>query len=142
MDEALLEAKKALLKDEVPVGAIIVKDQKIIARAHNLTKSLKDATAHAEVLVIKEACQILKTPYLEGCWLYVTLEPCCMCAGAISLSRVQKLYYGAYDPKGGAIDHGPHFFNQNTCHHVPEVISGVKEFQCFKLLKDFFNQKR
>jgi tRNA(adenine34) deaminase len=142
VNEALQEAQKAFRLGEVPVGAVIVKDNTIIARAHNLTKTLNDSTAHAELLVIQQACKVLKTPYLLDCSMYVTLEPCCMCAGAISLSRLKRLYYGAYDPKGGAVDHGPVFFSQKTCLHAPEVISGIEETHSSKLLKDFFNQKR
>lgn len=142
MKQALELADKARQHNEVPVGAIIVYNNEIIAGAHNLTETLKDPTAHAELLAIRAACQKLGQGRLVNCDLYVTLEPCAMCAGAISHARIHRVIYGAYDPKGGAVDHGPRFFNATTCLHQPEVISGVSETQCSDILKRFFLAKR
>ena len=121
---------------------MVVRDGKLIAQAGNRTREMNDPTAHAEVLAIRYACQVLETERLTGCDLYVTLEPCAMCAGAISFARIERLYFGAADMKGGAVENGPHFFSQQTCHHAPEVYSGIDERQCSDLLKEFFRQRR
>ncbi|WP_038462721.1 nucleoside deaminase [Candidatus Odyssella acanthamoebae] len=142
MQMALEQARRAAENGEVPVGAVLVYQDRIIAMAHNLTESRRDPTAHAEILAIREACQKLEQGRLVDCDLYVTLEPCTMCAGAISHARVRRLIYGAYDPKGGAVDHGGRFFQSATCLHRPEVISGVSETESGELLKRFFLPKR
>ncbi|MEP0232800.1 nucleoside deaminase [Roseibium sp.] len=142
MDLALQEAQNAAARGEVPVGAVLVCEGKILARDGNRTLEYNDPTAHAEVLVIREACQKLESQRLPGCDLYVTLEPCPMCAAAISFARIRRLYFGAADEKGGAVDHGTRFFRQPTCHHVPEVYSGISERAAASLLKDFFQSKR
>ena len=142
MDLALAEARAAALRGEVPVGAVIVRDGTVIAKAGNRTRELKDPTAHAEVLAIRDAAKLLQSERLAGCDLYVTLEPCAMCAGAISFARLERLYYAAADPKGGGVDHGGRFFNQPTCHHAPQVYSGIGEAQASEILKDFFKAKR
>jgi tRNA(Arg) A34 adenosine deaminase TadA len=141
---AIEQARLAATRGEVPVGAVIVNvaTQEIIAAAHNLTESLPDATAHAELLVIREACAKLETSRLVSCDLYVTLEPCAMCAAAIAHARIRRLYFGAYDPKSGGVEHGPRFFQQPTCHHAPEVIGGIEERVSGDLLKAFFAEKR
>lgn len=141
MEQALIQAKAAAEKDEVPVGAVIVKDGKIIAAAHNLTKTGKDATAHAEMLCIRQAQKVLCTDHLFGCELYVTLEPCPMCAGAIINSKISELIYGAADPKGGAVDSKISLFAHNF-NHRPTVYGGIKEKECKSLLQDFFAKKR
>lgn len=142
MDIALEEAVAAAERGEVPVGAVLVKDGDILARDGNRTLELNDPTAHAEVLVIRTACTLLQSQRLPGCDLYVTLEPCPMCAGAISFARIRRLYYGAGDEKGGAVDNGTRFFCQATCHHSPEVYSGIGETASAKILKTFFISKR
>ncbi len=142
MQQALEQAYQAINKDEVPVGAIIVYNNRVIAAAHNLTQCLGDPTAHAEMLAIKHACQMLGQGRLSECDLYVTLEPCAMCAGAISHARLRRVFYGAYDPKGGAVDHGPRIFQAPTCLHRPEVVSGINEQEASNLLKRFFLAKR
>lgn len=142
MKLALDQARQAQAQDEVPIGAIIVKDGQVIAMAHNLCECLKDPTAHAELLAIQKACSILGEPRLTDCELYVTLEPCAMCAGAISHARLAKVVYAAYDPKGGAVDHGSTVFQSPTCLHRPEVISGVMENESKQLLQSFFIAKR
>ena len=142
MDLALAEAQAAALRGEVPVGAVIVREGTVIAKAGNRTRELKDPTAHAEVLAIRDAAKLLQSERLAGCDLYVTLEPCAMCAGAISFARLERLYYAAADPKGGGVDHGGRFFNQPTCHHAPQVYSGIGEAQASEILKDFFKAKR
>ncbi|WP_455478751.1 nucleoside deaminase [Bartonella sp. B10] len=142
MEIALLEAQWAAKKDEIPVGAVITRRKTIIARASNCIKAAYDPTGHAEIRVIRMACETLHSERLHDCDLYVTLEPCAMCAAAISFARIRRLYYAANDPKGGAIEHGPRFYQQPTCHHRPEVYSGFKEQEASKLLKDFFIQKR
>jgi tRNA(adenine34) deaminase len=139
---ALEEATLAASRGEVPVGAVVALDGAILARAGNRTRELADPTAHAEILVIREACAQLGSERLVDCDLYVTLEPCGMCAGAISLARVRRLYYGADDAKGGGVAHGPRFFTQTTCHHRPEVIDGLREQEARALLKAFFAGKR
>lgn len=142
MDIALAEARLAALRDEVPVGAIIVHKGEVIARAGNRTRELFDPSAHAEILAIREACSILEKERLTDCDLYVTLEPCAMCAGAISFARIKRLYYSAQDVKGGGVAHGGRFFDQTTCHHVPEIYSGLAEQAAQKILQDFFRAKR
>ncbi|WP_289032482.1 nucleoside deaminase [uncultured Roseibium sp.] len=142
MDLALEEAQKAAARGEVPVGAVLVHEGEILARDGNRTLEYSDPTAHAEVLVIRQACQKLESQRLPDCDLYVTLEPCPMCAAAISFARIRRLYYGAADEKGGAVDHGTRFFCQPTCHHMPEVYSGISERAAAGLLKDFFQSKR
>lgn len=142
MEIALLEAQWAAQKGEVPVGAVIIRKKTIIARAGNSTKNLCDPTEHAEIRVIRTACKTLQSERLSDCDLYVTLEPCAMCAAAISFARIRRLYYATSDPKGGAIEYGPRFYQQKTCHHKPEVYSGFKEKDAAQLLKDFFIQKR
>jgi len=142
MELALAEAEKAAARGEVPVGAVLVKDGKALAADGNRTLELNDPTAHAEVQVIRAACRELGSQRLPGCDLYVTLEPCPMCAGAISFARLRRLYYGAGDAKGGAVDHGVRFFAQDTCHHAPEVYAGINETAAAGLLRDFFKDKR
>ncbi|MEP4769068.1 MAG: nucleoside deaminase [Roseibium sp.] len=142
MELALDEAQKAAERGEVPVGAVLVKNGQVIARDGNRTLELNDPTAHAEVLVIRAACAELGTQRLPDCDLYVTLEPCPMCAGAISFARIRRLYYGASDEKGGAVDNGTRFFCQPTCHHAPEVYSGIGEKKAADVLKAFFQPKR
>jgi tRNA(adenine34) deaminase len=142
MDMALDEARKAQDRGEVPVGCVIVRDGAAVAACGNRTLADRDPTAHAEMLAIRAAAQALGTERLTDCDLYVTLEPCAMCAGAISLARIRRLYYGAPDPKGGAVDHGPRFFSQPTCHHRPEVYGGISESPSVALLRGFFEKRR
>ena len=143
MDIAFEEALAAAGRDEVPVGAVITdRAGNIIARAGNRTRELNDPSAHAEVLAIRQACAKLGSERLPGCNLYVTLEPCAMCAGAISFARIERLYYGAGDDKMGAVDNGPRFFNQPTCHHAPEVYEGIGQARARELLKEFFHARR
>lgn len=144
MQRALLEAEKASAQGEVPVGAVITEASsgKIIASSHNQMESQKDPTAHAELLAIRTACQSLQKGRLENCDIYVTLEPCPMCAQAISFARFRRLYFGAYDPKGGGVDHGPKIFGASSCHHRPEVIGGLEEKKCQDLLRHFFQKVR
>ncbi len=142
MSVALAEAYDAAARSEVPIGAVLVKDGTIVAQAGNRTRELNDPTAHAEILVIREACQILDDERLTGCDLYVTLEPCTMCAAAISFARIRRLYYGAQDIKGGSVENGARFFAQPTCHHAPEVYSGFQEQEAEIMLKEFFRTKR
>ncbi|TNB47912.1 nucleoside deaminase [Martelella lutilitoris] len=139
---ALEEAENAGARGEVPIGAVIALDGAVLASAGNRTRELNDPTAHAEVLAIRAACERLGSERLPGAHLYVTLEPCAMCAAAISFARIERLYYGAADPKGGGVDHGGRFFNQPTCHHRPDVYSGFSETRAAALLKDFFNERR
>ncbi|PRX26431.1 tRNA(adenine34) deaminase [Orenia metallireducens] len=142
MQEALKEAKKAFDKEEVPIGAVIVKDNKIIARAHNLKEELQDATAHAEVLAIRQAAQKLGGWRLNGCTLYVTIEPCPMCAGALVQSRVDALVYGATDPKGGAAGTLFNLVDSNLLNHKLAIEYGVLEDKCRQIMKDFFKSLR
>lgn len=142
MSAAIEEAKLAGLREEVPVGAVIVKNNEIIARAGNRTRELNDVTAHAEILAIRQASQLLKTERLTNIDLYVTLEPCAMCAAAISFARIRRLYIGTEDVKGGAVLNGTRFFQQDTCHHTPEVYSGFNEEICAAILKTFFLKQR
>jgi len=144
MDLAFADAEAAAARGEVPVGAVIVDPATgaVLARAGNRTEELHDPTAHAEVLAIRAACAAVGQPRLPGFDLYVTLEPCALCAAAISFARIRRVYYGAYDPKGGAVDHGPRFFGQTTCHHAPEVYGGIGERRAGVLLRDFFRERR
>ena len=142
MSAALAQARAGGAKGEVPIGAVVVRDGVIIAAAHNAPRGLSDPTAHAEVLAIRAAAQALGTERLEGCELWVTLEPCAMCAGAIAHARIARLYYAAPDPKGGAVEHGARVFEQDQCLHRPEVYSGMGEEQAIALLKDFFQARR
>jgi len=142
MDIALEEASAAAARGEVPVGAVIVRDNQILGRAGNRTRELFDPTAHAEVLAIREACKATASERLIGADLYVTLEPCAMCAGAISFARINRLYFAASDEKGGGVLHGGRFFRQPTCHHVPEVYEGINAAAATSLLKRFFAEKR
>lgn len=141
---ALLEAEKAYSQQEVPVGAVIVDgvSGKIISTSHNEMAQRKDPTAHAEILAIQRACLENGEGRLQNCDIYVTLEPCPMCAQAISFARFRRLYFGAYDPKGGGVDHGAQIFNASSCHHIPEVIGGVEEKKCANLLLNFFEKMR
>src|SRR6478752_620859 len=137
MDLALAEAEAAGLSGEVPIGAVVVSASgEVLARAGNRTLALRDPTAHAELIAIREACA------KPGCDLYVTLEPCAMCAAAISFARIRRLYFGAPDPKGGAVEHGPRFFAGATCHHAPEIYGGIGEARAAELLKRFFAARR
>ena len=143
MGQALELASVAAQQQEVPVGAVLVDSSgRIVAQAHNRCEARRDATHHAELLVIQQACAVLNQPRLVDCDLYVTLEPCAMCAGAISLARIRRLYFAAYDPKGGAVEHGARFFSQATCLHAPEVIAGLREEEARALLQDFFHSRR
>ncbi|NIJ19868.1 tRNA(adenine34) deaminase [Sphingomonas naasensis] len=142
MRAALDAAGAAAAVGEVPVGAAVVRDGAIVAVAANAPRTLHDPTAHAEMLAIREAARILGRERLEDCDLWVTLEPCAMCAGAIAHARIARLYYGAGDPKGGAVEHGPRFFAQPTCHHRPEIYAGIGEAEAGTLLRDFFRERR
>jgi tRNA(adenine34) deaminase len=142
MDLALKAAETAQNAGEVPIGCVIVLNNEVIATAGNRTLTDRDPTAHAEILAIRRAAETIGTERLVDCDLYVTLEPCTMCAGAISLARVRRLYYGAADPKGGAVDSGVRFFASKTCHHVPEVYSAVGESEAATLLREFFRARR
>ena len=142
MDLALKVAENAGKSGEVPIGCVIVRDDEVIATASNRTLTDRDPTAHAEILAIRRAAEIVGTERLVDCDLYVTLEPCTMCAGAISLGRIRRLYYGAADPKGGAVESGVRFFAQPTCHHAPEVYSGLGESVSAALLREFFRERR
>ena len=142
MDLALKAAENAGKSGEVPIGCVIVRDNAVIATAGNRTLTDRDPAAHAEILAIREAARKIGSERLVDCDLYVTLEPCTMCAGAISLARIRRLYYGAPDPKGGAVDSGVRFFAQPTCHHVPEVYSAVGESEAATLLREFFKARR
>lgn len=142
MELALKEARKAAERGEVPIGAVVVMDGEIVSSAGNRTRELNDVTAHAEILAIREASAKLNAERLTGADLYVTLEPCAMCAAAISFARIRRLYYGAEDEKGGGVDHGGRFYSQPTCHHAPEVYSGIDGSEAASILKDFFEEKR
>lgn len=142
MELALAEARRAGERGEVPIGAIVVLDGKVIATAGNRTRELNDITAHAEIVAIRLACEELGQERLTGADLYVTLEPCTMCAAAISFARIRRLYYGAEDPKGGGVDNGVRFYRQPTCHHAPEVYSGFGETESADILRGFFQSKR
>jgi tRNA(adenine34) deaminase len=142
MDMALEEARAAGARGEVPVGCVIVRDGAVVARAGNRTLADRDPTAHAEIITIRQAAALLGSERLDACDLYVTLEPCAMCAGAVAFARVRRLYYGAADPKGGAVDNGVKFFASSTCHHRPEVYGGLAEAEASALLKAFFRERR
>jgi len=143
MARALAEAEAAGKRGEVPVGAVVAApDGTLLGAAGNRIRELSDPSAHAEMLAIREACARLGSERLTGCDLYVTLEPCPMCAAAISFARIRRLYYGAPDPKGGGVEHGARVFNQETCHHAPEIYSGIDEARAAALLKAFFQDKR
>ncbi|MBN9005533.1 MAG: nucleoside deaminase [Rhizobiales bacterium] len=142
MDLALKAAENAAKSGEVPIGCVVVRDGTVIATAGNRTLTDRDPTAHAELLAIREAARKLGSERLTDCDLYVTLEPCPMCAGAISFARIRRLYYGAADPKGGAVDSGVRFFASPTCHHRPEVYPSVGEREAASLLRDFFKARR
>ena len=143
MDLALAEAEGAGARGEVPVGAVVLgPDGAVLARAGNRTLELRDPSAHAELLAIRAACAALQSERLIDCDLYVSLEPCAMCAGAISFARIRRLYFGASDPKGGGVEHGARVFDQPTCHHAPEVYGGIGESAAAALLKGFFAARR
>ncbi|WP_425403423.1 nucleoside deaminase [Hwanghaeella sp.] len=144
MIRALEQARQAARRGESPIGAVLVDRTSgdVLAEDGNRVEELKDPTAHAEMLVIRQAAERQNSPRLTGCDLYVTLEPCPMCAGAISHARIGKLVFGAYDPKGGGVDHGARVFDRPTCHHKPDVIGGVSEEDCAALLRSFFQEKR
>ncbi len=143
MELALTEAKAAAKRHEVPVGAVIVDAAgAVIAQAGNRTREHNDPTAHAEILAIRQACKDLGSERLTTCDLYVTLEPCAMCAAAISFARIRRLYFGAADKKSGGVEHGARVFNQTTCHHAPEVYGGFAEREAAELLKIFFSDRR
>ncbi|MCJ2058000.1 nucleoside deaminase [Methylobacterium sp. J-048] len=141
-DHAFAAARAAARAGEVPVGAIVVRNGAVLAVAHNRPRALHDPTAHAEILAIRAACAAIGDERLTGCDLYVTLEPCPMCAGAIAFARIRRLYFGAPDPKGGGVEHGPRVFNQPTCHHAPEVYGGFRETEAAELLRAFFAERR
>ena len=139
---ALEEARAAGARGEVPVGAVVVKGGEVIARAGNRTREGNDPTAHAEIAAIRAAAASLSDERLVDADLYVTLEPCTMCAGAIAFARIRRLYYGAQDPKGGAVENGVRFYSSPTCHHVPDVYSGIGEAEAAAILRDFFAARR
>jgi tRNA(adenine34) deaminase len=142
MQQALDEARAAAARGEVPVGAVVVQGTEAIARAGNRTLADRDPTAHAELLAIRQAAKALGSERLTDCDLYVTLEPCAMCAAAMSFARIRRLYFGAADPKGGAVENGVRFFSQPTCHHRPDVYGGIQESDSGALLKAFFAARR
>lgn len=142
MDLALAEARTAAAEGEVPIGCVVVHDRAVIARAHNRTLCDHDPTAHAEMLAVRAAAAALGTERLGQCDIYVTLEPCAMCAGALSFARIRRLYYGAADPKGGAVDSGVRFFSSPSCHHRPEVYAGISETEAAAILRHFFAERR
>ncbi len=142
MAMALGEAQAAATRGEVPVGAVVAREGEAIAAAGNRTRELRDPTAHAEMLAIRQACAALSSERLTGCDLYVTLEPCAMCAGAISFARLRRLYFGVHDDKGGAVECGVRFFASPTCHHAPDVYAGLAETRSAALLRDFFGKRR
>jgi tRNA(adenine34) deaminase len=142
MDLALEQARAAQAAGEVPVGCVIVRDGRVIARAGNRTLADRDPTAHAELLAIRAAASALGSERLIDCDLYVTLEPCAMCAAAMAFARIRRLYYGAADPKGGAVENGVRYFTSPTCHHRPEVYGGIGEREAAVLLQDFFRARR
>jgi tRNA(adenine34) deaminase len=142
MDLALKAAETARKSAEVPIGCVIVLNNEVIATAGNRTLTDRDPTAHAEILAIRQAAEAVGSERLTDCDLYVTLEPCTMCAGAISFARIRRLYFGAADPKGGAVESGVRFFAQPTCHHKPEIYSGVGEQEAAAMLRDFFKARR
>jgi tRNA(adenine34) deaminase len=139
---ALDQAREAALAGEVPVGAVVMRGGDIVAARRNVMRTSNDPTAHAEIAALRAAAATLGTSRLDGCDLWVTLEPCAMCAGAIALARIDRLYFAAPDPKGGAVLHGPRLFGQPTCHHAPEIYSGIGESEAAALLRDFFTERR
>ncbi len=143
MQALIALARTAADRGEVPIAAaIIAADGTVLAQAHNEVETRRDATAHAELLALRAAMKLRSEKYLEDCTLYVTLEPCAMCAQAASLAKIKKIIYGAYDPKGGGVEQGARVFTHPTCHHTPEIIGGVQEAECGKLLTDFFAARR
>jgi tRNA(adenine34) deaminase len=142
MDLALIEARTARDAGEVPVGCVIVRNNAVIAKTFNRTLADRDPTAHAELIAIRAAAAVLGTERLSDCDLYVTLEPCAMCAAAMAFGRIRRVYYGAADPKGGAVENGVRFFASPTCHHRPEVYGGIGEVEASALLTDFFRARR
>jgi len=142
MQLALEEARLAAEAGEVPIGAVLVQDERVLAHGGNRTIRDCDPTAHAEIVILREASRALQNYRLSGTTMYVTLEPCAMCAAAISFARLRRLYFGAADSKGGAVEHGPRFFSQPTCHHAPEIYGGIGEAKAAALLKRFFAARR
>ena len=142
MTLAIEEARAAGAAGEVPVGCVIVHEGNVVARVGNRTLAVTDPTAHAELVAIRAAASLLGTERLTACDLYVTLEPCAMCAGAVAFARIRRLYYGAADPKGGAVENGVRFFASPTCHHRPEIYGGIAEAEASALLKEFFRERR
>jgi tRNA(adenine34) deaminase len=142
MNIALIWAKKAFIADEVPVGAVIVENNQVIIATHNRNIELKDPTAHAEILALRLACEYKNSPRLDNCDLYITLEPCPMCAFAISLARVKRIYYAADDKKFGGVENGARVFSSSSCHHRPEIYSGIAQLEAEKLMVEFFKAKR
>jgi tRNA(adenine34) deaminase len=142
MAQALAEARAAALRGEVPIGAVVVREGRVLAAAGNRTRELCDPTAHAEVLAIRAACQLLQSERLPDCDLYVTLEPCPICAGTIAAARIRRLYFGAADPKSGGTLHGARVFSHPQCHHVPEIYDGIDAAGAEALLRDFFASRR
>jgi len=142
MDLALNEARAAAAAGEVPIGCVIVREGEVIANAGNRTLADRDPTAHCEMLAIRRAADAITSERLVGCDLYVTVEPCPMCAAAVSFARIRRLYYGAPDPKGGAVENGVRFYDSPTCHHRPEVYGGIGEAEAANLLKGFFRERR
>lgn len=142
LDHAFAAARSAAARAEVPVGAVVVQGGRVLAAFGNETIGRHDPTAHAEMLAIRAACAVVRSQRLPGCDLYVTLEPCAMCASAIGFARIRRLYYAAPDPKGGAVEHGPRLFNQPTCHHAPEVYGGLRASESLDLLRAFFEARR
>jgi len=142
MEAALAEARAAALRGEVPVGAVLVRDGVALAAAGNRVEELGDPTAHAEMLAIRAAAAALGDKRLAECDLYVSLEPCAMCAAAISLARLRRLYFAAYDPKGGGVEHGARVFAHPTCHHRPEIYGGIRESEAGEILREFFRERR
>jgi tRNA(Arg) A34 adenosine deaminase TadA len=144
MTQALLEARAAAARGEVPIGAVVVdiSTGKVLAAAGNETEQNNDPTAHAEILALQRACRAKGAPRIPDCDLYVTLEPCPMCAAALSFARIRRVYFGAYDPKSGGVEHGPKIFDHPTCHHKPEVYGGIEEQACSEILKEFFRDRR
>jgi tRNA(Arg) A34 adenosine deaminase TadA len=141
---AIAEAEAAAGRGEVPVGALVVEaaSGRVLARAGNRVEAASDPAGHAEILALRAAAVEMGSPRLPDCDLYVTLEPCAMCAQAIAFARIRRVYFGAYDPKGGGVEHGARIFDQPTCHHRPELVGGLEEAACAALLKDFFAQRR
>ena len=142
MQVALAEARAAALAGEVPVGAVVTRGGRVVAKARNRMRTGSDPTAHAEIVALRAAGEALGSSRLDECDLWVTLEPCAMCAGAIALARIARLYFAAPDPKGGAVLHGPRLFGQPSCHHAPEIYSGIGEEEAGALLRDFFRERR